>query len=127
MALTTLLKRPRSLLFGWAALTIGITYAYNRPVLSTYLPFSSATPHTRPFSSTASQNYAVASPSEAASPSGSAFSKVWFTTLVLEDSEMVNHDVKRLRFKLPDGNETSGLRSVSEYEVQSFECASPLL
>jgi len=38
-----------------------------------------------------------------------------FTELKLESAELVNHNVKRLRFALPDAETVTGLEPVSEY------------
>ncbi|KAG8622873.1 hypothetical protein KVT40_009384 [Elsinoe batatas] len=36
-----------------------------------------------------------------------------FTKLVLEDSHMVNHNVKYLRFRLPEGDQQSGIQTIT--------------
>ncbi|TKX18853.1 NADH-cytochrome b5 reductase-like protein 2 [Elsinoe australis] len=36
-----------------------------------------------------------------------------FTKLVLEEAEMVNHNVKYLRFKLPEGDQRSGIKTIT--------------
>ncbi|PNS14574.1 NADH-cytochrome b5 reductase 2 [Sphaceloma murrayae] len=41
-----------------------------------------------------------------------------FTTLVLEDATMINHNVKHLRFKLPEGDTNSGIQTITSLLTQ---------
>jgi cytochrome-b5 reductase len=48
------------------------------------------------------------------------FSSFGFHTLRLHSSELVNHNVKRLRFELPDSSKPSGLPLTSALLTVSF-------
>ena len=57
------------------------------------------------------KGFPIASASDASQKG--TFEKSGFKTLTLEEARMVNHNVKLLRFKLPDGDVDSGLKPIS--------------
>ncbi|KAK4174520.1 hypothetical protein QBC36DRAFT_333471 [Triangularia setosa] len=66
---------------------------------------------------------ATAAPGTSATGSGSdtkPFSGFGFRTLKLHSSELVNHNTKKLRFELPDPNQSSGLTLSSALLTVSF-------
>lgn len=104
------------------------TLLRSRPILlaATAVPIAYYTYHHSPFPTAKAESPAglahLTQPATKLQPKKVFNGSIGFVNLVLESSEQVNHDTKRLRFKLPGEGDVSGVGEICETSWPGHVC-----